>query len=303
MQNLFALHDSCRSALAEAFYAAKRNVGTFSKERRVGKATCAHAEPFGTRESKFDRPATWARVALPTLQKLVLLIDARKLSLGLVLVSSALITGCASRSATAPATKTASANVQVSPPKLPPPTATAALSPATRATPDDEIGRVLKEKEREEQRTRDGERGGEVNQSPPTFPLPDNPIQEAPWQRVLFTAMSLHGRLYQFGGNGLNGGGFDCSGFVRHVFMQAAELTLPRSAAEQAQQGTDVDATGLQPGDLVFYNTLRRPYSHVGIYIGEGRFIHSPSKGKSVEIVEMNERYWSGRFNGARRIL
>jgi cell wall-associated NlpC family hydrolase len=59
----------------------------------------------------------------------------------------------------------------------------------------------------------------------------------------------------------------------------------------------------LQPGDLVFYNTLRRPFSHVGIYVSEGRFIHSPSKGKRVEIVEMSERYWSGRFNGAKRVL
>jgi cell wall-associated NlpC family hydrolase len=135
----------------------------------------------------------------------------------------------------------------------------------------------------------------------------ENPVDEPAWQRVVFTALTFHGRLYKYGGTGGttvdSEEGFDCSGFVRRVFAEAARLSLPRSAADQAKAGTNIDANELQAGDLVFYNTLKRPFSHVGIYVGEGRFIHSPSKGKRVEIVEMKDRYWQTRFNGARRML
>ena len=115
-------------------------------------------------------------------------------------------------------------------------------------------------------------------------------------------AMSLIGIKYRYGGSSIDSG-FDCSGFVRHVFATAAATELPRSARDMSKVGDEVLLSNLAPGDLVFYNTLGRRFSHVGIYIGDGRFVHSPSKRKSVEIVNMNDNYWKRRFNGARRLL
>lgn len=119
--------------------------------------------------------------------------------------------------------------------------------------------------------------------------------------QIALHALSLMGLNYKYGGANVDSG-FDCSGFVRHVFRETLGLDLPRSSAEQSQHGRPVDVSELQPGDLVFYNTLKRAFSHVGIYLGEGRFVHSPSQGKQIEIVQMNNRYWKQRFNGARRI-
>jgi cell wall-associated NlpC family hydrolase len=97
--------------------------------------------------------------------------------------------------------------------------------------------------------------------------------------------------------------GFDCSGFVRFLFQDTLGLTLPRQAAEQAndQSLVSVPLEQLKPGDLVFFNTLRRAFSHVGIYVGEGKFIHSPRAGAKVRVEDMSMAYWSSRFNGARR--
>jgi cell wall-associated NlpC family hydrolase len=117
---------------------------------------------------------------------------------------------------------------------------------------------------------------------------------------VLF-AMGFFGANYKYGGNTPESG-FDCSGFVRHVFKQAAGLLLPRSSYEISHSGTQIDSGELLPGDLVFFNTLKRAFSHVGIYVGEGRFIHSPRLGKTVEISSMNETYWRNKFDGARRM-
>jgi cell wall-associated NlpC family hydrolase len=118
---------------------------------------------------------------------------------------------------------------------------------------------------------------------------------------LLVYALSLVGVKYQFGGNSAETG-FDCSGFVRHVFTQLGMRVLPRRAEEMSRVGERVEKDELAPGDLVFYNTLKRPYSHVGIYLGEGRFVHSPSAGRSVEIVNMADNYWLRRYNGARRV-
>lgn len=119
---------------------------------------------------------------------------------------------------------------------------------------------------------------------------------------LLMHAISLIGVKYRFGGNSAQSG-FDCSGFVRHVFAESVALELPRSSFAMGKLGETVGQDALQPGDLVFYNTLRRSFSHVGIYLGEGRFVHSPSRGKSVEIVDMSDTYWIKRFNGARRLV
>jgi cell wall-associated NlpC family hydrolase len=114
-------------------------------------------------------------------------------------------------------------------------------------------------------------------------------------------ALSLTGTPYKYGGTSPDTG-FDCSGFVGHVFKHTLGKSLPRSSREISRVGTAQKSERLRPGDLVFYNTLNRAYSHVGIYLGDGEFIHSPSKGKSVSIVNMSEPYWQKRYNGARRV-
>lgn len=119
---------------------------------------------------------------------------------------------------------------------------------------------------------------------------------------LLIHAISMIGVKYKYGGNSAQIG-FDCSGFVRHVFAESLALDLPRSSQAMGKLGLTVASTDLHPGDLVFYNTRRSTFSHVGIYLGEGRFVHAPSRGKSVEIVNMTESYWKSRFNGARRII
>jgi cell wall-associated NlpC family hydrolase len=120
-------------------------------------------------------------------------------------------------------------------------------------------------------------------------------------QEILLNALSLTGVKYKYGGKSPETG-LDCSGFVRYVFQQAANLTLPHGARAISQLGQAIPMEQLQPGDLVFFNTLKNAFSHVGSYIGEGRFIHAPSSGGNVHVANMNDAYWSNRFNGARRL-
>jgi cell wall-associated NlpC family hydrolase len=119
---------------------------------------------------------------------------------------------------------------------------------------------------------------------------------------VLVYALSLVGVKYKFGGNSV-ATGFDCSGFVNHVFGEIAGIALPRNSEAIAQRGWVIDKNELQSGDLVFYNTRSRANSHVGIYLGNNTFVHAPSRGKGVEVVDMTENYWQKRFNGARRLV
>jgi cell wall-associated NlpC family hydrolase len=119
---------------------------------------------------------------------------------------------------------------------------------------------------------------------------------------LVLNAMAFLGINYKYGGASPETG-FDCSGLVNFVFHQAAGLVLPREAREISRVGEKITREELQPGDLVFFNTLRRPFSHVGIYLGKHRFIHAPSRGGQVEIVDMSDRYWQRRYNGARRIV
>jgi cell wall-associated NlpC family hydrolase len=116
-------------------------------------------------------------------------------------------------------------------------------------------------------------------------------------------AMELVGVRYRRGGTSTETG-FDCSGFTRHVFETSLGLVLPRRADEQAAAAglVAVKREDLRPGDLVFFNTLKRTFSHVGIYIGDNRFIHSPRPGRSVRTEDMSFAYWARRFTGARRI-
>lgn len=114
-------------------------------------------------------------------------------------------------------------------------------------------------------------------------------------------ALSMLGINYRYGGTSPDTG-LDCSGLVRYVFKEAWGTDLPRTSAEISRVGEKVDKVDLRPGDLVFYNTLRRGFSHVGIYLGDRKFIHSPSAGGQVRIEDMDVAYWKKRFNGARRI-
>ncbi len=121
-------------------------------------------------------------------------------------------------------------------------------------------------------------------------------------QTTLNYALSLVGVNYKFGGKSPETG-MDCSGFVSHVFRQAADMLLPHNAKAISMFGKKIAISELQPGDLVFYNTMRHAYSHVGIYLGDNKFVHSSVTGRGVEVVDMKESYWVKRFNGARRML
>lgn len=118
---------------------------------------------------------------------------------------------------------------------------------------------------------------------------------------LVVNAMGFLGVPYQWGGTTAETG-FDCSGFVRAIYEQSVGLLLPRKSEQQAAATQRIEKTELQPGDLVFFNTMRRAFSHVGIYIGNGKFIHSPRAGSEVRVENMAGSYWQHRFDGARRV-
>jgi cell wall-associated NlpC family hydrolase len=118
---------------------------------------------------------------------------------------------------------------------------------------------------------------------------------------MLFLALMASGADYRRGGTSYQSG-FDCSGLVAHVYREAYGLVLPHNTQAQSELGEAIKLPELQPGDLVFFNTQRKAYSHVGIYLGDGRFIHAPKEGAVVRTENLNARYWSTRFDGARRI-
>lgn len=120
-------------------------------------------------------------------------------------------------------------------------------------------------------------------------------------QDVLLKGLELVGVSYRSGGTGIEG--LDCSGYVQLVYHEAIGLALPRTAQDQANAGRQVPRAELKPGDLVFFNTMRRAFSHVGIYLGDDYFLHAPSSGGFVRLESMQNGYWTTRFNGARRII
>lgn len=120
-------------------------------------------------------------------------------------------------------------------------------------------------------------------------------------RHVVRHALRYVGVPYRYGGTSARSG-FDCSGLVWRVYRQAAGITLPRDTYGISRAGLAIPRRQLQAGDLVFFNTMRRPYSHVGIYVGNGRFVHAPSSGGVVGIARLSDRYWRQRFNGVRRI-
>ena len=118
---------------------------------------------------------------------------------------------------------------------------------------------------------------------------------------LVVNAMGFLGVPYRRGGSTADG--FDCSGFVRAMYEQTVGLMLPRRANEQAAATQKIERQDLQPGDLVFFNTMRKAFSHVGIYVGDNKFIHSPKPGAQVRVEDMGVAYWKTRFDGARRVL
>jgi hypothetical protein len=140
--------------------------------------------------------------------------------------------------------------------------------------------------------------------NPPVPPQTSNPApadQHRLAPDALFTTLAMLDTDYRRGGKSI-ASGFDCSGLVAHVFLQAYGIRLPHNALAQSERGQWIEEEKLDVGDLVFYNTNGKPYSHVGIYIGDGRFIHAPKPGAVVRTERMNLRYWSTRYNGARRM-
>lgn len=116
---------------------------------------------------------------------------------------------------------------------------------------------------------------------------------------VVVGALALIGSPYRYGGRTPDG--FDCSGFVAYVYGATLGVVLPRRSEEMVRVGTVQTREALMPGDLVFFNTLGRRYSHVGIFIGDGRFVHAPARGGRVRVERLSDPYWNARYNGARR--
>lgn len=118
--------------------------------------------------------------------------------------------------------------------------------------------------------------------------------------KLVAVANTFLGVPYKFGGNSEDG--LDCSALVQLVYEKASGIVLPRVAAQQAKTTRKIAKSDLKPGDLVFFNTRRKQFSHVGIYIGDNQFIHAPRTGANVRVENMDKSYWTSRFNGARRV-
>ena len=121
-------------------------------------------------------------------------------------------------------------------------------------------------------------------------------------QDLATAALDLIGIRYKWGGE-TPATGLDCSGLVRYVFQQVTGVMLPRTARDMSRLGDEIAIRDLQPGDLVFFNTRRFAFSHVGIYLGENRFVHAPRRGREVEVATLDSGFWQKRFNGARRMV
>jgi cell wall-associated NlpC family hydrolase len=177
----------------------------------------------------------------------------------------------------------------------------ALTSGSVQALPEtsDPISRFLQD--RFTQDTSSGSAPGAASSSRGADQLLDGVRQTA--SDLVLSAMHFLGVRYRFGGTSEETG-FDCSGFTRHVFENSVGLLLPRRSSEQANAPglLNIRQDDLKPGDLVFFNTMRSAFSHVGIYVGEGKFIHAPRTGSTVRVEDMRQDYWTRRFDGARRV-
>ena len=118
-------------------------------------------------------------------------------------------------------------------------------------------------------------------------------------QRAANYAQNMVGKPYRYGGNSPSG--FDCSGLVQYSYSRAG-LPIPRTTKSQRKSGVAVGSQSLRAGDLIFFDQEGRKSSHVGIYIGDGRFVHAPSSGKKVRVDKLDKKYWKKHYDGARRI-
>lgn len=128
------------------------------------------------------------------------------------------------------------------------------------------------------------------------------PAAPAAAAEVVMTALTLIGVPYRLGGDD-PATGLDCSGLVRHVFGASGGIDLPRRSEQMAQLGRPVARALLQPGDLVFFDTLGRANSHVGIYVGDGGFVHAPAQRGRVRTESLEAPFWLTRYQGARRLI
>ena len=132
---------------------------------------------------------------------------------------------------------------------------------------------------------------------PPAASVPADPLPvTGPRHYVLNEALNMLGTPYRYGGS--SPAGFDCSGLVYYSHRQAG-IELPRTAQEQRNRSRPVPGRGLQPGDLVFFRLAGRRVDHVGIYAGNGHFVHAPSRGKQVSMASLDNPYWQQRLVGA----
>lgn len=129
-----------------------------------------------------------------------------------------------------------------------------------------------------------------------------DPKLAARFATLVIDALGHIGIPYKYGGNSVESGGFDCSGFVKAVYHEALGAILPRRAEEQAAATAKIAREELRPGDLVFFKTTRRSFSHVGIYIGDDKFVHAPRTGARIRLDNITSNYWNRRFQGARRV-
>lgn len=141
--------------------------------------------------------------------------------------------------------------------------------------------------------------GHDVRPARPSLPETAAPTEAR--QEFVLRALGFVGVPYRWGGTTPEAG-FDCSGLIRYIYEQMTGRPLPYNAYGLARVAQAIDDAELQPGDLVFFHTLSEPFSHVGIYLGESRFLHAPRSGSTVRISDMNNRYWTTRYNGARRL-
>lgn len=119
---------------------------------------------------------------------------------------------------------------------------------------------------------------------------------------VVLYALGLLNIDYRFGGANPESG-LDCSGMVSYIYRQAVGIRLPHNAAQIAQLGREIGREQLEPGDLVFFNTRNKPFSHVGIYIGDEKFVHAPATNGQIKVSSLKNRYFAARYEGGRRYL
>lgn len=119
---------------------------------------------------------------------------------------------------------------------------------------------------------------------------------------ISIAAVGLVGVPYRYGGNNPKAG-FDCSGLIGYVYQKSANIKLPRTIQEMSTKGKNIGDEAPAPGDLVFFNTTGDKYSHAGIYVGKGRFVHAPSSGGTVRLEQIESPYWANRFTEVRRLV